>query len=308
MLTTSYVEYLKKNDTGEKWTLLYPFMWLLGPFITLTLDYFKYVFDKSVPEDQPEWYPPTRRDWQKPIFYAFKPLGELFKSFHDTFKPFKYGARFEAIRILKQPVDNSAEALSGVIRTIAIPIITTGLVFFDLCRLCGKPNSYKNVFENISENLVRGLAGTVNGALRIVNGTLRLAATPVSWLIKPIIRLGVCLMLFQSGGEMPLIETNDGIQSRAEIAKNQTDEAVIKTCADIHRKFKKCLNRLENTCININTEEKNYQNLSASKNDPNLFKTATATYLNLFSKKPVVVEVDVHAGTHLLMSSGSAYT
>jgi hypothetical protein len=182
--------------------------------------------------------------------------------------------------------------------------MTLGAVVLDIFRLCGTPKSYKNVFENISKNLINGTVGTLNGVLSILTGTIRFLTSPLTYLIKPIVRLGVCLMLLQSGGQRPIIENNDGIQSRVKIAENQTGDDAIQTCADIHRKFKKCLEREETTNVNKATEQATFSKLAQVKGDTNQLQIVTVAYLNLFAKPPIVPDA-AHEESHLLSSAAS---
>lgn len=131
----------------------------------------------------------------------------------------------------------------------------------------------------------RKLAG--DGVLSIVRGTIEIVTTPLTWILKPIVR-GVITLLKKP----VLIEYNAGIQQLARLGQNKlrqandhplsNDEtyALRAICHDLHRKFEKSLARGQVTKVN-DIENKNYNTIGSNPNaEPEVIKD----YFSVFTR------------------------
>jgi hypothetical protein len=252
-LTSRWIKYL--NQEGERWKILLPLMYLIGIPVALLGDtvlvatvltlwactavgifirvaytgvgmFITYTLEKNQ-DDNTLWTPP-RNAWLEPFIYAFAPLSYLGKLLHDTFKPFKYKSSFEVIRTLKQPIEGLALILTGIWRVITSPLIAISEIFLTPFAMISSP-AYASTFLGKVPGLIgTGVTGLVNGFARIVAGSVELALTPFTLLVKPVIRFAIGAMLNEN--QKPNIINNNGIKSRIAIAQTQQ----IKRMAALH--------------------------------------------------------------------------
>jgi hypothetical protein len=204
------------------------------------------------------WKKSQRAAWINAVAETFAPLAGLSKNIFETFRPYKYNASTEFMRILQQPVVGLANVLSGLYRAISAPLIGTIHTAALLLSLLGRPSHYKQVFSKLSHVIPNMITRTINGTGRIIAGVAQLALTPFSWFVKPIIRTAITLV-----SDTQLMENNDGIKARLEAVKTMTDKHDrISTYTDIHRKLIKCMTRAQSTKLDKTGEQDLFNNVS----------------------------------------------
>lgn len=219
---------------------------------------------RAEPDDRVEFRPFPHRKYDPniqlgqfgyiPVQYTLKKITKLFVDFA---KPYK--STYQLVDDYKQP-------LTGLINT-GMGLFKVGAGIFTL--------NFKHL---------------IDGASRMTRGIIELAMTPVTFLVKPIIR-GLMTALSKhkraedNEGVKALINKGTnilGVQDEHEELSFNKAQKLLGICNDLHRKLNKSVLRGQDTGINLTTEQHLIKELTV-KSETGLSFDKIRKYFNLFS-------------------------
>lgn len=196
-----------------------------------------------------------------PFEHTFKKITKLFTSYFTPYKSF-----FHFKHDIQQPIFGIGHLYTGILKMILGLIARDGLLFLD-------------------------------GLLTVIRGVLEIGMTPLSWTLKPIIRL--IITVFSSP---QLIEKNAGIRRTAKygsdyLANDNLTEYVtdyedfppidlynLRSVAnDLHRKYEKAYHRQQKTHIDMENENR----LFSKTQEKNISKQDLEDYFSLFNSSNI---------------------
>lgn len=227
------------------------------------------------------WNPNPHRGQQ--ILGGLQPIADMGKDFIDTFKPYKAG--YHVKRDFLQPLRGVGNIAKGVANLICVSPLFLG----NTVRYAFISGSVANFASNMRLNFERTASWLLDGVSSLIRGVTQVVATPLTWLIKMPLR-----GLITAIKGAPQITQNHGMQCLVADGKNavQEGEVIHLDCVrhELHRKFKKAINRGQKTNIPSKQEEelfnRQYFKYGRSYEYPLREDRAIAAlqYIGLFSK------------------------
>ena len=224
---------------------------------------------------------------------VFMPQQQIVKDFIDSFKPYKYGTAFEVKRTVLQPIYGLVNIAIGLKRILVDPIVNFGKAVLLFLSIIGNPDAASVKLFKSASAIFSIFTSVANGASYLLRGSVQLLFTPLSWTIRPLLRLAISQIIDEN--EKPCIVNNAGIQARLEIVRKaqevDSEKGIAKgeqACNEIHRKFSKSLERGEDIGkhdLTEDVERKLFNEIKISSAGEGIDRrTRVNNYLRLFAK------------------------